>query len=200
VEVPETESCPARYTLLLHQAGHVRRNHVFGPVAQLVLDLVEPHSGGHGLVCHTKCAAKTATFIGSVHGYQYQSLDLRKQRFGLIERLPHRLRRLGKPQPSHRTAAIVNCNRVRELGPGKGFDLENVVEELNQLVSMLANMRHVVSLIHRVEVATYLFNTASSRTDGVVVLLEDVDKQALGRGCIRLVTAIGHRLPTAGLV
>src|SRR5580700_7840006 len=114
MDVLETDLRPARYTLLVHQARHVWRNHVFGPVAQLVLDLVESHSGGNGLVCHTKCTAKTATFIGSVQGYKYQPFDLRKQRFGLIERRPHGLRRLGKSQASHRAAAIVNCNRVRE--------------------------------------------------------------------------------------
>jgi hypothetical protein len=78
MDVLQTNFCPARYTLLVHQARHVRRYHVFGPVAQFVLDLVESHSGGHGLVCHTKCAAKTATFIGSVQGYRYQPLDLRQ--------------------------------------------------------------------------------------------------------------------------
>ena len=65
---------------------------------------------------------------------------------------------------------------------------------------MRANVFYVVGLIQGVVVTGHLFDTASGRPDDVVVLLEDVDKQAFRRGRICLVAAIGHRLPTAGLI
>ena len=38
------------------------------PMPELVLDLVKSHSGGYGLVCHTKCTAKTQHSSGLSRG------------------------------------------------------------------------------------------------------------------------------------
>src|SRR4051794_26639736 len=119
VEILELDLCPACDALLVHQAGHIRRDHVFSPVAELVLNLVESHPSGYGLVRHAKRAAKSTTFIGPVQRHQHQSLDLREQRLSLVERRTHDLRRSGQSETSHRAAAIVNRNRVWELRPGK---------------------------------------------------------------------------------
>ena len=83
-----------RDALLVHQAGHVRGNDVFGAVAELILNLVESHACGHGFVRHAERAAKPATVVGPIKGHEYQSLDLRQQRLSLVERWAHNLRRL----------------------------------------------------------------------------------------------------------
>src|ERR1700722_5540575 len=71
VEVLEIDFGPARDALLMHQTGHVRRNHVFGSMAELVLNLVEAHSGRDGFVRNAKRTAKATALIGSVQGHHY---------------------------------------------------------------------------------------------------------------------------------
>jgi hypothetical protein len=70
---------PARDALLVHEAGHIRRSNVLGPVAEMISDLFHPHLSGHGRVRHAERAAETAAIIGPVQGHQDEPLDLREQ-------------------------------------------------------------------------------------------------------------------------
>src|ERR1700679_823446 len=76
MNVFEIELGPPRDTLLMHQTGHVRRNHVFGSVAKMIVGLVHPHPGRHGFVCHAESTAKTAAVIRPIYRHQDQALHL----------------------------------------------------------------------------------------------------------------------------
>jgi hypothetical protein len=55
-------------------------------------------------------------------------------------------------------------------------------------------------LLDRVEVETDVVDAAARRSDDRVEVLETTDEVNLGGGGIVLTTAIGHRLPAAGLI
>jgi len=71
--------------LLMHQAGRVSRHNIFSASAQVIVDLVVTHLGGHRLLEHRERAAKAATFIGPRWSYELDALDLAQQVEGLGE-------------------------------------------------------------------------------------------------------------------
>src|SRR5271170_2876590 len=87
-----------------------------------------------------------------------------------------------------------------ELGPGKSFNFENVVQEFNQFVGVLANVGHIIGLLHGVVVTTNLFDAASGRPDDTVIVLKVLNEEAFRRLRIGLVAAVGHRLSAASLI
>jgi len=91
----------------------------------------------------------------------------------------------------------VNRDGVRELRPGKGVDLQNIVKELDQFVGMLPYTLHLIGLVDAVEMTSDLFDAAPRRPDDVVVSRKILNEETLSCGGIRLISAVGHRLPTA---
>ena len=85
---------PARDALLVHEAGHIRRSNVLGPVSEMISDLFHPHLSGHGRVGHAERAAETAAIVGPVKGHQDEPLDLREQVRRLVAGGSHDLRGL----------------------------------------------------------------------------------------------------------
>ena len=73
VNVFEIEPCPPGDTLLVHQAGHIGRYHVLGPVAEMIVDLLEPHPGGYSLIRHAERTAKAAAVIWPIYGHEHQA-------------------------------------------------------------------------------------------------------------------------------
>jgi hypothetical protein len=88
-----------RDTLLVHQAGHVGRDHLFSAVTNLIVSLVQTHSGRDRLVGHAEGTAKAAAAIPPVNGYEHQTLHLCEEVGALIERRAHDLGWFGDPRP-----------------------------------------------------------------------------------------------------
>src|SRR5713226_7920139 len=62
--------------LLMHQAGHVWRHHVFGSMAKMVVSLVQSHARGHCLVRHAERSSESAAIVRPINGYEHQALHL----------------------------------------------------------------------------------------------------------------------------
>src|ERR1700747_2001135 len=73
VDVLEICACSLRDPLLVHEAGHVRRDNVLGAMPKVIVHLVEAHSCRYSFVGHTECAPKTAAVIRTVHRHKYQA-------------------------------------------------------------------------------------------------------------------------------
>src|SRR5919108_5564332 len=86
-----------------------------------------------------------------------------------------------------------------KLRPGEVMDLGDVVQKLHQLVSVLAHVLHGLGLLDGVEVLAYLLNTATCGADDAVEVFEVLDEEAFRLSGVALVSAVGHRLSTAGL-
>jgi hypothetical protein len=94
----------------------------------------------------------------------------------------------------------VQPDLVRELGPGKGLDLQHIVQELDQLIDMAADVADLVGLRHRVQMAAQVVHAAAGRHDDMVEAGEVPDEQRLGPGRVGIAAAIAHGLAAAGLV
>jgi hypothetical protein len=89
---------------------------------------------------------------------------------------------------------------VRELGPGEARDPQVVMEELNELPGHGPDLPDLRRLLDRVEVEPDVVDAAPGRPDDRVETLEAADEEGFGSGGIFLATAVGHRLPAAGLL
>jgi hypothetical protein len=94
----------------------------------------------------------------------------------------------------------VEADAVRELRPGKGVRLLDVVQELDQFVGSRANLRHSRGLLDRIEIVTHVVDAATLRRHHVIEPGEVAHEESLGVGGLGIEAVIGHRLPAAGLV
>ena len=58
------------------------------------------------------------------------------------------------PEPAQRAATVVQSDLMREPGPGKRLDLQDVVQELDQLEGSRANLLDRVGLLDGVEIVS----------------------------------------------
>src|SRR5919108_3432213 len=79
------------------------------------------------------------------------------------------------------------------------MDLGDVVQKLHQLIRVLAHVLHGIGLLDGVEVLAYLLNATTCGADNAVEVFEVLDEEAFRLRGVALVSAIGHRLSTAGL-
>src|SRR2546426_6406370 len=79
------------------------------------------------------------------------------------------------------------------------MDLHDVVQKLDQLVGVLAHVLYGIGLLDGVEVMAYLLDAAPGRSNNGIEILEVLDEEAFRRRGVDLVSAVGHRLSTAGL-
>jgi hypothetical protein len=117
VNVLEIQTGMPRDPLLVHQARHVRRDDVFGPVSQMIVNLVQTHPCGDGLVRYAKRAAESTTIIRPIYGDENQALHLRQQGSRLVEWNAHDLRWLCDSKTPNGAAAIVQSDGVLKLRP-----------------------------------------------------------------------------------
>jgi hypothetical protein len=103
-------------------------------------------------------------------------------------------------QATQRDAFVVESDAVRELGPWKGVDFLDVVQELDELECACANLFHRCGLLDRIEIVAHVVDAAALRRDDVVETAEVAHEQCLGVGRLGTEAVIGHRLPAAGLV
>src|ERR1700732_332961 len=89
---------------------------------------------------------------------------------------------------------------MRETGPGKCIDLQNVVQELDQLVSSRADHLYDVGLLDGVEIVPHMMDAAAGRRYDVVEAGEVAHEQRLGAGRFRVEPAVRHRLAAALLL
>ena len=74
------------------------------------------------------------------------------------------------------------------------------MQEFNQLIRVLANVRHVVGLIQRVVVTPNLLDAASGWPDDAVIAFKVLHEEAFRRLRIYLIATVGHRLSAASLI
>ena len=74
------------------------------------------------------------------------------------------------------------------------------MEELDELTGPGPDLPGLRRLLDRVEVEPDVVDAACGRPDDRVEILEAVDEEGFGGGGIFLATAVGHRLPAAGLI
>src|SRR5215510_2090287 len=79
------------------------------------------------------------------------------------------------------------------------MDLHNVVQKLNQFVGVLANVLNGVRLLDAVEVKAYLLDAAPGWSNNAIELFEVLDEEPFHLSGINHISAVGHRLSTAGL-
>src|SRR4029077_18880344 len=84
--------------------------------------------------------------------------------------------------------------------PREGRDLDVVVQELDELTCPGPNLPGLRRLFDGVQVEPEVGDAAPGRSDDRVEILEAADEEVFGGGGIVLGTAVGHRLPAAGLV
>ena len=190
------------HALHMEQAGHVGRGDVLGPVAVEVMDPVEAHLGRDRLVRDAEAAAEAAALVGPVDLDQFEAPDLGQQVTGLREvGLVDPFRRPGVAEATDGGATVVQPHLVRERRrPGKVRDLQVVVQELDEFSGPGPNLSGTRGLFHGVEVEPNVVDAAPGRSDDHVEILEAADEEVFGGGGIVLATAVGHRLPAAGLI
>src|SRR5258708_4353462 len=89
---------------------------------------------------------------------------------------------------------------MRKFGPGKGIDLLNVVQKLDQLEGARADLLDFVGLFDGVEIVAHVVDAATGRRDDVVEAGEVAYEQRLGVGAFGVEPAIGHRLSATRLI
>jgi len=89
---------------------------------------------------------------------------------------------------------------MRELGPRKGLDLLNVVQELDQLERSRADLLDLVGLLDGVEIVAHMVDAAAGWRYDVVEAGEVAHEQRLRIGALGVEPAICHRLAAAGLI
>lgn len=75
-----------------------------------------------------------------VDGDEHEALYFLEQRFGFVVIRPHDLRRFGDAQAANRPATVMNCDRVRKLGPGERVGSQDVVKKLYEFIRVLADV------------------------------------------------------------
>ncbi len=200
VDVLDREAGPVGAALLVHQAGTVGRGDILRPALRLVLHLVVTHLGRHALLEHGKGAAEAAALVGPGKLDELDAAHLGQQVPRLGELLHPQLGHAGNAEAAQRVAVVVQRYLVRELGPGERFNMQDVVQELDQLERLDADLLHLVRLLDGVQVVANLVDAAPGRRHHVIVRGEVPDEQRLGRRGLFMAPGVGHRLAAAGLV
>jgi hypothetical protein len=165
------------------------------------VDAVVAHLGRDGFVGDAETAAEAATFVGPVDLDQFQPSDLSQQIAGLREvRLVDQFGRPGVAESPDGGATVVQADLVGERRLGEAIDLQVVVQELDEFPRAGTDLADLGRLFDRVEVEADVVDAAPGRPDDRVELLEALDEVGFGGGGIFLATAVGHRLPAAGLL
>jgi hypothetical protein len=74
------------------------------------------------------------------------------------------------------------------------------VQELDDLVGARPNFLHLGGLLDGVEIVAHVVDAAARRSHDIIEVGKIAHEQRLGVGTFGVEPAIGHRLPTAGLV
>ena len=95
MQVLQIETCSFRNPMLMHETRHIGRHHTLRAMPQVIVNLVQPHTRGNGLVGHAERTTKPAAIIRAVNWNQHESFYLFQKRFGLVEIRSHNLGRFG---------------------------------------------------------------------------------------------------------
>jgi hypothetical protein len=166
----------------------------------MICNFVVAHLGRHRLLEDRECAAETAAFIRPARRHELDPSHLAQQIDRFREERLVDLRCLGGTQLAQSAAGIVQTDLVRKLRPGKGIDLEHVMQELNQLIGIAFDLLRLCGLRYGIQVLAHVVGTTARWSHDVLELLEVLHEQRLGPGRILLTTAVRHHLPAAGLV
>src|SRR3974377_565786 len=105
--------------LLVHKAGHVGRNDVFGAGPMMVLNLFVAHFRRDWLFEHRKRAAKATAFIRPARRHELDTSHLAQKIERLGKELLVDLGSLRGTQLTQRRAGVVQPDLVRKFGPGE---------------------------------------------------------------------------------
>jgi hypothetical protein len=103
-------------------------------------------------------------------------------------------------KPAQCTAAVVQSDAMREPGPRKPIDLEDVVQEFDELESASPHFPHLSGLVDGVEIVAHVMDAAARGRHDLIEAGEVAHEQRLGVGGFGIEPAIGHRLSATGLV
>jgi len=184
----------------MHQTGGVGGDDVLGSGAGVIAHLVVTHLGGNDFLEDRERAAETAAFVRPRRGDQLDVRDLREKIQRLGKKRLVQLRRFRVLEPAQRPAAVVQPDAMRKSGPGKGIDLQNVMQELDDLVRAPPDGGHLGGLHDGIEIIAHVVYAAPRGRDDVVEAGEIAHEQRFGGGAFRVEAAIGHRLPATGLI
>src|SRR6266545_5318174 len=178
----DVETKPLGAALLVHEARHVCGNDVFGARSVMISNLVVTHLGGNRLLEDGKSAAETAAFVRAARCHEFYAAHLAEQIEWLREKRFVDFRGLCGAKLAKRAARIVKADLVRKFSPGEGFDFEDVMEELDQLVSVSPHFLRFGGLRDRIQMVPHVVGAASRRGDDVIEILEVLDEQCLRPG------------------
>src|SRR5262245_4442460 len=89
---------------------------------------------------------------------------------------------------------------MREPRPRERLCFFDIVQALDELVSQRTAIPHLASVLDGVEMIADMMDAAAGRPNHIIEPGEIAHEERLGRRTIGIEPAIGHRLPTAGLV
>src|SRR5258708_13409585 len=95
--------------VLMHQAGHIWRHHVFGPVTNMVVCFFNAHARRDRFVRYAEGSSETATIIRTIDGNDDDTSYFGKQIGRLVKGDSHDLRPFLDTEAPTATAAILAC-------------------------------------------------------------------------------------------
>src|SRR6516165_1759485 len=196
----DVEALPLGAALLVHEAGHVSGDDVSGAGGVMISDLVVAHLGRNRFFENGKSAAEAAAFVRPARRHEFDATHLAEQ----IERLGEErfvdFRCFCGAKLAKCAARIVDADLVRKFSPGESLDFQDIMQELDQLISAASHLLHWRGLSDRIQVFPHMVGAASRWGDDVIEVLEVIDEQRLCAGCVLLAPAVRHHLAAAGLV
>ena len=144
-------------TLLVHEAGHVGGNEIFGAGAVMVLDLVVAHFSRNRLLEHRKRAAEAAAFIGSARGRELDASHL-TQESGLEKNGSSISEALAVRSVVQALCSPTLCGNSAH---GNSSTFHYIVQKLDQLVGAAANLLDRRCLRDCVEMFAHVVGTAA---------------------------------------
>src|SRR5580658_725344 len=103
-------------------------------------------------------------------------------------------------QSTNRRAAGVQCDLMLECRPREFPDLQNVVEKLNQVVSISDQILLFWRVCPGIEFVADMMSATAGRGDHAIKGGEDSGAVLFGRSRFFVAAAVGHGLATARLV
>src|SRR5215469_12148543 len=79
MDVFQVQAGALRDALLVHQAGHIGRDYVFGAVANVIMRFFDAHARRDGFVGYAEGSAEPATIIRAIDRYSHETLHFGKQ-------------------------------------------------------------------------------------------------------------------------
>ena len=192
---------PLGAALLVHQAGHVRRDDVLGAGIVVVVRPCRSPSWPRPAPRRPKTCRRSRSIRRAARRHEVDALHLAAADRAASRRTVRRSPML-LPCAAARSEAQPLCRPTLcgNSAQGKACDLQHVVQELDQLVSIAPDLLRIRGLRDRVRCSRTWWAQLPDGADDVVEACEVRDEQRLGRGRVLLAAAVRHRLAAAGLV